>query len=63
MEKKADGFQAEKMFIMPQYLVDEVLNEPLVRPFYLTDIGYYPRPSIITEKGLTAAIPIFLFFA
>lgn len=40
--KKQDSFEAEKLFIVPEYVVDEITSHPLIRSFYVTDIGYYP---------------------
>lgn len=43
MKKKPDGFHAEKIYVMPRYLIEEIHSDSLIRPLYLTDIGYYPR--------------------
>lgn len=41
--KKADGFNSEKMIVLPQYQLNEMVAHPLIKQTYITDIGYYPR--------------------
>ncbi|MFC5467229.1 helix-turn-helix domain-containing protein [Cohnella suwonensis] len=43
MFKKAEGFEAEKIIVLPAYLLGEMVQYPLVRQLYVTDIGYYPK--------------------
>jgi AraC-like DNA-binding protein len=43
MIKKADGFQSEKIFVLSAYLMDEIMNHPLTRALFITDIGYFPH--------------------
>ncbi|OLS42189.1 AraC family transcriptional regulator [Bacillus sp. MRMR6] len=40
--KKQDGFDSEKILVLPKYVVDEVEENSLVKSLYLTDIGYFP---------------------
>lgn len=41
--KKVDGFVAEKIIVMPDYLLDQIIAHPLNRMLYITDIGFFPR--------------------
>ncbi|WP_219838396.1 AraC family transcriptional regulator [Paenibacillus sp. R14(2021)] len=40
--RKTDGFQSEKIIVLPPYLLEQMTAHPLIRPLYLTDIGYFP---------------------
>jgi AraC-like DNA-binding protein len=41
--KVEEGFKGQRSVILPQFIVDELQNDPLVKALYLTDIGYYPK--------------------
>ncbi|WP_308635731.1 AraC family transcriptional regulator [Paenibacillus silvisoli] len=41
--KKADGFEAEKINVLPPFLIDEMAAHPLIKQLYMTDIGFFPR--------------------
>jgi AraC-like DNA-binding protein len=41
--KKVDGFAAEKIIVIPDYLLDQIVAHPLNRMLYITDIGFFPR--------------------
>lgn len=41
--KRKDGFQAEKLLVLPKGLVDELINHPVTRMLYVTDIGFFPH--------------------
>ncbi|MCL6458913.1 MAG: AraC family transcriptional regulator [Gorillibacterium sp.] len=43
MPKKSDGFESEKIIVLPSYVLDEVSSHPLTQQTYITDIGYFPR--------------------
>ncbi|WP_462409326.1 AraC family transcriptional regulator [Neobacillus sp. Marseille-QA0830] len=43
MIKKQDGFESEKLFVLPEYVLRDICNQPLIRPFFVTDIGYFPH--------------------
>jgi len=45
MLNKAEGFNSEKIIVLPQYLVDEISVHPLTLPLYITDIGYFPHAN------------------
>ncbi|MDQ8733102.1 AraC family transcriptional regulator [Paenibacillus sp. LHD-38] len=38
-----EGFNDEKIIVLPQYQLNEMIAQPLIRDTYITDIGYYPR--------------------
>lgn len=42
-EGKANGFRDEIYYIIPTELFEEYRNHPLVRAFYLTDTGFFPK--------------------
>ncbi|MWV47223.1 helix-turn-helix domain-containing protein [Paenibacillus sp. HJL G12] len=41
--RKTDGFQSEKLIVLPDHIMKEASEHPLVRPLYVTDTGYFPR--------------------
>ena len=41
--KKRDGFKNEKMIILPIESFSNYINHPLIRDFYLTDLGFFPH--------------------
>lgn len=41
--KKQDGFLSEKLIILPDNIISECAMHPLIRPLYITDIGFFPR--------------------
>ena len=40
--KKREGFQGERVVIVPEYIRDRLEKDPFFFIFYITDIGYYP---------------------
>ncbi|WP_419872447.1 helix-turn-helix domain-containing protein [Candidatus Pristimantibacillus sp. PTI5] len=45
IQKKADGFDLEKMFVLSQDQLGLMAEHPLIKQAYITDIGYYPKAS------------------
>lgn len=41
--KKKDGFESEKLLVLPEYFMKDIIKNPLITPLYITDIGYFPR--------------------
>ncbi|MFX3633842.1 MAG: helix-turn-helix domain-containing protein [Candidatus Pristimantibacillus sp.] len=41
--KKKEGFQAEKLFVLPDYVLKEIAEHALIRSLYISDIGYFPH--------------------
>src|SRR5690242_5324557 len=41
--RKADGFEAEKLIVFPDALLEDISQHLLVKPIYVTDIGFFPR--------------------
>jgi AraC-like DNA-binding protein len=39
----ADGFEKQKMFILPEYLIEKVIAHELIKHFYITDIGHFHK--------------------
>lgn len=42
-EKKQDGFESEKLLVLPEYIMEEISTLPLIQPLYITDIGFFPK--------------------
>lgn len=40
--RKKDGFKNEKMLVIPTEIIASYRTHPLVRSFYITDIGFFP---------------------
>ncbi|MFA9455284.1 helix-turn-helix domain-containing protein [Halalkalibacter sp. AB-rgal2] len=43
--KKADGFAAEKLYILPEYIEDDLHEHTLLKEGYMSDIGYFPEAN------------------
>ena len=41
--KKQDGFPGQLSYVIPEKILDLVLQRPLISDLYITDIGYYPH--------------------
>ncbi|GAK40773.1 hypothetical protein TCA2_3263 [Paenibacillus sp. TCA20] len=39
---KSDGFEEEKIFIQPEFVLKELQNNALTRHFHISDIGFFP---------------------
>ncbi len=40
---KPDGFDEQKLFVLPDFMMNELQENPLTNSFYVSDIGYFPR--------------------
>lgn len=43
IKKKIEGFAGEMIFVLPEKIIDDIKNNPLISSLYVTDIGYYPK--------------------
>jgi AraC-like DNA-binding protein len=43
MKTKREGFYGQKLIRIPSGIQSQISKDPLSRPLYLTDIGYYPK--------------------
>ncbi|MEJ8302747.1 AraC family transcriptional regulator [Saccharibacillus sacchari] len=41
--KKIEGFESEKIIVLPTYQLEQIVAHPLGRMLYVTDIGFFPR--------------------
>ncbi len=41
--KKREGFKGQRTIVLPEFIIEDIRNDPLGSQLYLTDIGYYPR--------------------
>ncbi|WP_340003628.1 AraC family transcriptional regulator [Paenibacillus sp. FSL K6-0276] len=41
--KKQDGYFSEKLIILPDNIISECAMHPLIRPLFISDIGFFPR--------------------
>ncbi|WP_150271401.1 AraC family transcriptional regulator [Paenibacillus tepidiphilus] len=41
--KKTEGFESEKIIVLPAYLLEQIVAHPLNKRLYITDIGFFPR--------------------
>ena len=44
-KRKREGFQGEKLIVIPPHLRTQVLADPICRELYFTDIGIFPKAS------------------
>jgi AraC-like DNA-binding protein len=40
--KKSDGFESEKLIVLPDYILNEIVDCDLANGLYMTDIGFFP---------------------
>ncbi|WP_018933233.1 AraC family transcriptional regulator [Gracilibacillus lacisalsi] len=40
--RKRDGFDSEKLFVLPDYVQEELVEHALIKDFFVTDIGFFP---------------------
>ncbi len=41
--KKKEGFEGQKMIVLPQSIIHSMEKDPITSPVHVTDIGYYPK--------------------
>lgn len=41
--QKPDGFADQKLLVLPEQQLKEVVSHPLIEPLYVTDIGFFPK--------------------
>jgi AraC-like DNA-binding protein len=59
---KADGFEAQKLLVLSDTLLDDISCHPLIKPLYVTDIGFFPSAHYHYRErpeGCDAAIFIY----
>ncbi|MCC3373240.1 AraC family transcriptional regulator [Cohnella sp. REN36] len=42
-ERKKDGFEEERLLVLPDYMANELSTSRLTRGLYVSDIGFFPR--------------------
>ncbi|WP_133998069.1 AraC family transcriptional regulator [Dinghuibacter silviterrae] len=44
LQRKKEGFEGQKLIVIPRKIIHDFLTrDPITRPAYITDIGYYPK--------------------
>jgi len=62
--RKSEGFEAEKLLVMPEYVTEELTSAELTRSLHITDIGYFPRARYhYRERAEGCHTHIFIFCA
>jgi AraC-like DNA-binding protein/quercetin dioxygenase-like cupin family protein len=62
--RKSEGFEAEKLLVMPESVIEELLSAELTRSLHITDIGYFPRARYhYRERPEGVSTHIFIFCA
>lgn len=54
MIRKQDGFKSEKLLVLPEYVLKDISNHPLISSLYVTDIGYFPQAKYHYRERLEA---------
>jgi AraC-like DNA-binding protein len=60
--QKADGFEAQKLLVVPDTLLIDIARHPLIKPLSITDIGFFPHAQYHyreRSEGCTALIVIY----
>ncbi|MFA9558308.1 helix-turn-helix domain-containing protein [Evansella sp. AB-rgal1] len=42
-KKKAHGFTNQKLLVLPKEIIDKVMEHPITKTLYITDIGFFPK--------------------
>jgi len=45
MLRKSEGFSGQKMIVLPQKIVANIQEDPLLKTLYITHIGYFPKAN------------------
>jgi AraC-like DNA-binding protein len=62
--RKAEGFEAEKLLVLPEYVTEELAAAELTRHLHVTDIGCFPRARYhYRERPEGSGTHIFIFCA
>ncbi len=62
MIRKKEGFQGERMTVLPPAQIEIEKQDELCQSLYITDIGYYPKAEYhhrISEKGIDQYVLIY----
>ncbi|WP_291943691.1 AraC family transcriptional regulator [Chitinophaga sp.] len=56
MIRKKEGFQGQRMIVLPRNLLSmQCTEDPVLAPLYITDIGYYPKARFHHMRRLQGA--------
>lgn len=62
MTRKREGFEAEKLFILPEYMQKELSRSELTRDLFVSDIGFFPHAQYhYRERSEGSSSHIFIF--
>ncbi|WP_238327732.1 hypothetical protein [Paenibacillus gorillae] len=53
--RKSEGFQEEKLFVLPAYHIEELSRYELTRGLFVSDIGFFP-PGPIPLPGTAGGL-------
>ncbi|MDZ7720567.1 MAG: AraC family ligand binding domain-containing protein [Balneolaceae bacterium] len=42
-QRKSEGFAGQKMIVLPQKIISNLLQHPLLKTLFATHIGYFPK--------------------
>ena len=60
--QKAEGFEAQKLIVFPDAFLEDVSRHPLVKPVYVTDIGFFPHAQYhYRERPYGCSTHIFIY--
>jgi AraC-like ligand binding domain. len=60
--RKQDGFDNERVLVIPRNIVKNYVHNPLVSMLYITDIGYYPCARNHFRRRATGSEQIILIY-
>lgn len=60
--RKKDGFESEKLLVLPEPLLRECAENPLTNKLYATDIGYFPYAKYHYRERLQGSDSYILIF-
>lgn len=53
--QKKDGFKSEKIFVLPEFVYDNIAKHELIQDLFVSDIGYYPKAKYHFRERIEGA--------
>jgi AraC-like DNA-binding protein len=60
--RKTEGFESEKILVLPDHLIRELKRHPLAQTLFITDIGFFPHAKYHYRERLNGCDSYILIF-
>jgi hypothetical protein len=61
--QKSDGFKHQKIIVLPESALQDLVQHPLTQSMFVTDIGFFPTAQFIIGNGKVGVTLILSCFA